>query len=124
MSMKHRSKPTRAVLVSLLASAVGISLMAATILGGNDESREIPPMELPDTPKGVLVIDDMEVVKNIALIDGTQNPIVVYTYDNISLADISEERKQYYSALGNMAYEERQAYFDTIAREAEAEQDS
>jgi len=125
--MKNRGKHTTAVLVLLLASIVGITLIAARMdriaFGSSSEEssklesegQDTAAMDLPEVPEGTLVIDDMEVAKNIALIDGTKSPIVVYTYENISLADISDERKQYYWALGNMTYEERQAYLDRIA---------
>jgi len=47
---------------------------------------------------------------DVCLVDGRQTPSVVYTYENITLADISEEEKRWFAFEGSMPWEERQVF--------------
>jgi hypothetical protein len=65
---------------------------------------------------------------DIIMIDSRTVPPLVYAVDNITLAktlsNLSDGAMQELLLLANMTYEERQAYFDSIAMEAEAKQNS
>jgi len=82
-------------------------------------------MVTPAQEPGVLILPFNP---DIIMVDSRTVPPLVYAVENITLAktlsNLSDEAMQELLLLANMTYEERQAYFDSIAMDAEARQNS
>ncbi|MGQ9586520.1 MAG: hypothetical protein ACUVXG_14125 [Anaerolineae bacterium] len=90
----------------VLAILWGVGLVA-TATGGSSNQHE-PRAIVSGTP-GAEVVAPGDWM-NVCLVDGRHEPPVVYTYENITLANISEEEKRWFDFEGNMEWEERQVF--------------
>ena len=106
--MKQSKRAGHGVTLALtllgLSSAIAVLLVYAS---ATTAPRQIPSFEAPvtSTDANVLYVRNF---KDVCYID----PPYVYTYENISLANISEEWKRWFAFEGSMSYEERQAFLN------------